>query len=222
MHDSIANYKLVVFDVDGTLYNQKRLRLFMLIELLAFYLFRPHKFYQLRALQHFRKEREKRALIIKDNVNIGLNQYKWCQEKTNLPLEQIQEIVERWIHQKPLKYLSFCRYNNVKQLLTRLRENNIKIAVFSDYKTGGKLEPLDLEVDHVFCSEQKEIGSLKPDPKGLNYIASRLNINKSNILYIGDREEMDGACAKNAGISYLNLDKKNAGDVFSKLLDELK
>ena len=71
----------MIFDVDGTLYNQKKLRLFMLLELLIYYLIRPHKVFQLNAIRHFRNEREKRALMFDRNINIGHNQYLWCREK---------------------------------------------------------------------------------------------------------------------------------------------
>ncbi len=216
------NIKLMIFDVDGTLYNQKKLRFFMLQELLGYYLIRPHKAWQINVLRHFRKEREKRALIASENINIEHSQYLWCQEKVERSVSEIKDIVGKWIHQKPLKYLPYCMYKNASSLLTELKKRKIKTAVYSDYNAEKKIESLGISIDHIYSSEQEEIGALKPNPKGLDYIASTLDIPKKDILFIGDREDRDGACAINAGISYLDVGKGNANLTFANLINYLK
>lgn len=215
------NIKLVIFDVDGTLYNQKKLRLLVLLELFVHYSVRPHKIWQLNVLRHFRNEREKRALMVDENISIGHNQYIWCQEKVKRSITEIQEIVGMWIHQKPLKFLPFCVYKNVNSLLIHLKNRGIKTAVYSDYKAGKKIQALGISIDYVFNSEQEEIGVLKPNPKGLYYIVDQLGIPKQDILFIGDRKERDGACATNAGISYLDVGGGNANLIFSNLINDL-
>ncbi len=218
----IDNVKLIVFDVDGTLYDQRKLRFFILIELFFYYLFRTHKYYELNILWFFRKERKKHSTQSPENINISENQYIWCQEKVKMPLDEIKKIIEKWIRQKPLKYLSYCMYKNVKDLINQLKKNNIITSVYSDYRVDEKLKAMNIQVNHVFSSEQKEIDVLKPNPKGLNYIAKSLNVSKQHILFIGDQAELDGACAKRAKVKYLHINRKSANSVYKRLVNELQ
>ena len=60
----------------------------------------------------------------------------------------------------------------------------------------------------MVCSTDREVDRLKPDPTGLFVTAKKLQVAVENCLYVGDRDEKDGACARNAGMKYLILDRK--------------
>ena len=210
--------KMVVFDVDGTLYSQHTLRPKMMLDLLQYYAVRPFRINELLVLYHFRKEREKNALAGKKNISE--NQYLWCQQKVNVSLEEIKAVVDKWLVNRPLKYLSHCIYGQAVEFIDGIKKKGIKTAVYSDYNADKKLSAMNLKVDYIFSSEQKEIDELKPSPKGLNFIASHLDMEKEHILYIGDREEFDGACAASAGMSHLILDQKTANTFYEKLKHE--
>ena len=218
---NLDGLKLIVFDMDGTLYNQKLLRLFMLLELFFHYLIRPHKSHEINILKHFRNEREKKSFMANENTQIAHNQYIWCQDKVKCPIWEIKDVVRKWIYKKPLKYLPLCMYKSVKPLLSVLKTKNIKSAIFSDYRAEEKVHSLGLSIDYVFSSEQEEIGTLKPSPKGLDYISNKLGIDKNHMLYIGDREDKDGACAYHAGVAYLDVGGGKTNLVFDKLISDL-
>ena len=48
---------------------------------------------------------------------------------------------------------------------------------------------------------------MKPDSHGLENIINLLGFhkNKNEVLYIGDRYDRDGLCAKSAGINYIDV-----------------
>ncbi|MBT8326523.1 MAG: HAD hydrolase-like protein, partial [Bacteroidia bacterium] len=132
-------YKMVIFDIDGTLYNQKKMRLFMALELAAYYGIRPWRIGEINVLKHFRREREKNALDANKNVNIMENQYKWCQPFVNHSLTEIQTIVETWMHKRPLKYLSKCTYKHVSSYIDNLNEKGVITCAYSDFRGDEKL-----------------------------------------------------------------------------------
>ena len=77
------------------------------------------------------------------------------------------------------------------------------------------MEYLKLNADIEAASTDTEINAFKPDPKGLLFISNKLNMELKDCLFIGDREDTDGICAKNAGMDYLIIDKK--GKIFEEL-----
>lgn len=198
--------KVIIFDVDGTLYDQSKLRKKMLFSLLTYYGLRPWKIREMALLQLFRTEREKRAGEIFSDLEE--EQYQWCLTKRKYPLNKIKEVVEKWIFQYPLKYLKECMFPGTKDLFELLREKGIIIAIYSDYKAQAKLNAMELKADLVVCSTDPEINCLKPQPKGLEYISKKLQIGPDACLFIGDRQEMDGECAISAKMPYLIIDKK--------------
>lgn len=212
-------YQLVIFDVDGTLYHQPKLRLIMLIHLIAHYLFKPHKITELNVLKVFRKEREINAH--KGHGNIAEEQYKWAANKLNYNETKVKDIVEFWMHKKPLRYLRSCVFENVRTLINEL--NKIaQTAVYSDYLAHHKIKAMELNINHCFSSEQKEINTLKPNSKGILHILNHFNVDKSQALLIGDRDELDGACARNAGIDYIIVNHKTANEIYKNMTEDVR
>jgi len=214
--------QIVVFDLDGTLYEQAKLRKIMLFKLLGYYMLRPWKFSDILILYHFRKEREQRAGVQGPDLNEA--QYRWCSDKTGKDLSTVKKVVDKWIFNYPNVYLKECIYPGVIQFLAELKERDIITAVYSDYDAVKKLEYMQLAVDIVVSSTDFNINSFKPSPKGLNYILSTMEItDKSKSLFIGDRDELDGKCAENAGVPFILVDKQSAReDFYLRLLSNLQ
>lgn len=210
--------EVVIFDVDGTLYGQSKLRKIMAFKLLVYYIVRPWKYKELLMIYHFRKEREKRAGY--KGENLQEEQYIWCAEKMNIEVEKVIKVVDKWIFDFPNRYLSGCMYPGVAQFFTALREQGIRTAIYSDYDSGEKLKHMQLYADMEISSTDKRVNSFKPLPDGLSFILSEMGITKKdNCLYIGDRFELDGLCAEAAGVPFLLIDKKDAHkDFYIKLL----
>ncbi|WP_207425916.1 HAD family hydrolase [Pedobacter sp. SYSU D00535] len=213
--------KVVIFDVDGTLYMQSRLRKKMLFSLLSYYSLRPWQINDLRILQHFRSEREKKAGF--SGTDLENAQYQWCAERGRYPVDRIKKVVDHWMFNYPNKYLSDCIYPGTKSFFDTLRKLDLRIAIYSDYKAYDKLKAMDLQADLVVASTDSHIDRLKPDPKALLFIAGEFGVSPEECLFIGDREELDGRCAENAGMPYLILDKKpfELFDFYSQLEAQL-
>lgn len=198
--------KVVIFDVDGTLYTQSRLRKKMAYALLAHYSVRPWRLQDILILHHFRAEREKRTGHAGGDLENA--QYLWCAQKGNYSLDRIRQVVDQWMFTFPNQYLAACMYPGTQRFFAKLRSLDIKIAIYSDYKAHDKLKAMDLEADLIVSSTDPEIDRLKPDSKGLLYIADKLGVLPQECLFIGDRQELDGECAINANMPYLIVDKK--------------
>lgn len=213
--------KVVIFDVDGTLYTQSRMRKKMLFSLLSHYLIRPWKLQDLKVLRDFRIERENRSGG--DYSNLEETQFEWCAAKGGYPVSKVKEVVDHWMFKFPNKYLPGCIYPGVKSFFDALRKKGIAIAIYSDYKAVDKLEAMGLSADLIVSSTDAHIDRLKPDPKAVHYIAGHLNVKTSECLFIGDRAELDGQCAIKAGSPYLIVEKKpyNAFDFYAKLEADL-
>lgn len=214
---SLDDLKLIIFDVDGTLYDQSKLRKRMFFSIIKYYLVRPWRLNEILIIYHFRKEREKKhGFSSADLVN---DQYRWCADKTNIPLDKVKKVIDKWIFDFPNQYLETAMFPDVRAFFHLIENKGILRAVYSDYDAKVKMEKMQLSADFIVSSTDVEVNAFKPLPNGINYILAKLNINnKANCLFIGDRPELDGACANNAGIPFLLVDKTNGKNNFYTLL----
>lgn len=92
-------------------------------------------------------------------------------------------------------------FEGVAQALWRVKAAGLKIAVYSDYAPDEKLRHLGLDRlpwDLTLGAEQ--LGRLKPDPDGFRTVAERLAVEPGQLVFIGDREDLDVAGAISAGL----------------------
>jgi FMN phosphatase YigB (HAD superfamily) len=213
--------ELVIFDVDGTLYRQSKLRKTMLFKLLCYYTLRPWKYRELLILYHFRKERENRHDY--SGSNLEEEQYEWPAALLKTKPEKIKKVIEDWMYTAPNPYLKSVLYPGIAQFFTDLKQYGIKTAIYSDYKSDDKLQAMGLSADLQICSTDKRVNSFKPLPRGLLVILEELRIKqKGNCLFIGDRFELDGLCAERAGIPFLLVDKDIADiNLYTELSTQL-
>ncbi|MFH7811811.1 MULTISPECIES: HAD family hydrolase [Acetobacter] len=192
--DTWRDIDLVCFDVDGTLYDQRKLRLFMLREILM-EVSQTRKVNFIRILKIYRSLREKaiaypnnfEQLLISETANLA-----GCSENT------VKDIITEWIHIRPLRYLDKCRYAGVIDLFSRLKSHGKKIGIFSDYPAENKIISLGLKADYIVYAGDKDTPRLKPDPQGLLNIMQMSGSGPANTLLIGDRPERDGIAARKA------------------------
>lgn len=206
------NIQLVVFDVDGTLYQQSKLRKIMFYKIVSYYLLRPWLYKDLLIIFHFRNERKKKAGY--SAVDLQENQYLWPAEKLGININEVKRVIDKWIFTVPNRFLKSCMYPGVSQFIKKLRIAGIKTATYSDYNSREKIKSMQIDIDLEVSSTDPIVNSFKPLPDGLLLILSEMNIDKANCLYIGDRFELDGLCAKNAGVPFLLIDKKTAHKTF--------
>ena len=192
-------YDLYVFDVDGTLYYQNKLRLIMGKRLLMYYLLHPLKFKDLIIIKNFRSLREN----AKDTNGL----FDITAKKCNVSVSRVNEVIKKWIYENPIDALTASKDDTLLAIIDKLNANGKTVAIWSDYEADDKLKALKLSTDYVYTAEQERVGELKPSPKGLNLIMSDLNVPKDKTIMIGDRMVKDGEAAKKAGCDYLILSK---------------
>lgn len=191
----------VVFDVDGTLYDQGRMRRLMLRDMALACLARPRSIGFVRILAEFRRCRE--ALAEAGGSGIAVRQYEVPARRLGVSPAEIERIVEDWMGRRPLAHLDRCRHRGVAELFDRLRRSGRTIGVFSDHAVGDKLSAMGLRADITVSATDPHIDRLKPDPAGLLHILQQTNTRPERCLMIGDRDERDGAAARRASVPAL-------------------
>ena len=191
---------LVVFDVDGTLYDQRQLRLGMLRQLVR-HTWQTRSLDTLRTLRTFRRVRE--ALGEQAGADFMALQYADTARRHGKTPAAVRALTDEWMEQRPLPLLAACRYAHVADVFAGLRASGKRIAAFSDYPAPAKLAALGLAADVVVCATDADIARLKPDPAGLLAILRQTRVAPERALMIGDRFDRDAAAAGRAGMRAL-------------------
>lgn len=121
------------------------------------------------------------------------------------------EIAAHWYHRiyLPLMVRLIAQYQPVRPevvaLLREAKARGLKVAIYSDY--GGVVEKL--EALHIDPSQfdllvaAPELGALKPSEPCARRVLEMLGARPETTLFVGDREEKDGASAKAVGAQFL-------------------
>jgi phosphoglycolate phosphatase len=195
---------LVVFDVDGTLYDQRQLRLGMLRQLIVHAL-QTRSLDTLLILRTFRRVREALGELGDDQTGADFMtlQYAQTARRHGTTPAAVRALTDEWMERRPLPLLATCRYAQVAEVFAGLRAAGKQIAAFSDYPAVAKLAALGLRADVVVCATDAGIARLKPDPAGLLAILRQTGVAPGRALMIGDRFDRDAAAAERAGVRAL-------------------
>ena len=215
--------RLVVFDVDGTLYDQKALRARMALLLLRDCAAR-RSLRTLRLLSSYRKRREELALATAPFSEIAFLTALAAERR--LENAYVLETVDQWIHHQPLQEIRRFRYPGVAELFHTLRDSGRTIGILSDHPAQQKLSALDLTADCILAADDGEVRSLKPNPQGLKLLMEKCNALPETTLMIGDRPERDGEMARRANVrALIRSDRPKPGwscfSSFSELMAEV-
>jgi len=186
--------RLVAFDVDGTLYAQRPLRLRMAARLLLHSLTRLDR-RTLGLLKSYREHRE--ALGDAETEEFETALIAEVARRHGCDEAEVRRTVAEWIEERPLGHLARCRYAAVDRLFDRVRSSGRMIGVLSDYPAAAKLEAMALDADHIVSAG--EVGTLKPHPRGLQRLMEMAGAEPHETVLIGDRAERDGEAARRAG-----------------------
>jgi FMN phosphatase YigB (HAD superfamily) len=192
--------RMVVFDVDGTLYRQRSLRLRMARSLLWHTLKRRDS-RTVSVLKAYRSIREKMA--DSEVHDFGPALLTETAQRTGCDPATVNLVVRVWINERPLRYLPNCVYPGVAALFDAVRQSGRLLGVWSDYPAREKLAAMGLAADHVVSADDSEIGILKPHPRGLLRLAALGGVSPTETVLIGDRAERDGMAAQRAGAKAL-------------------
>ena len=212
--------KGILFDVDGTLYHQPPLRLIMILLLTISHFHKPRElFRKLKVIYHYRQSQEvlrNRNDMVDDNQQ---NQIALTAKGSKEPLQYISNVVKEWLETRPLRFIHLCRRRGMKETISKLHQEGFKLGVFSDYPPREKLSAL--RIVHFFStvvsSHDHDVNGFKPNTNGFAVAARKMNLYPGEILYIGDRHEVDGIGATQAGMKVAIIDH-NFKSVITHLL----
>jgi FMN phosphatase YigB (HAD superfamily) len=112
----------------------------------------------------------------------------------------------------------------VEAFFSFLEHKGIQAGVFSDYPVLGKLRALGLyeRISLALCATDPAINAFKPHPQGFLRACAIWGLCPDEVLYVGDRPEVDAVGAAMAGMPCAILstrrDSRVQGDLLTKYL----
>jgi putative hydrolase of the HAD superfamily len=210
--------RLAVFDVDGTLYRQKPLRLRMARDMLL-HAVRRRDWTHLMVLRAYRRLREEIGDAETDGFDPVLTERTAA--ATGTSAMHVRTIVAEWMEERPLRHIAACGYSGLPELFDGLRSHGKRVGILSDYPAHGKLAQLKLAADHVAWAGEPDIGILKPHPRGLQHLMALAGVEPEQTVLIGDRAERDGMAARRAGAhALIRSDKPLPGWITFRRFDD--
>jgi len=193
----------VLFDVDGTLYDQRPLRLRMAVEWARFALAHgPAAVEVARSIVAFRRAREELRRLGRPAARLEDLQYVEAARRAGTDEARMRAVVQEWILGRPLRHLRGCRRSGALELFRSLRERGLAVGVVSDYPGASKLDALGL-ADHVsvtVCATDDAVNAFKPHPAGLAHACRAWSFAAQEVLYVGDRPDVDATAAAALGM----------------------
>src|SRR5262249_37696285 len=112
-----ARLRGVIFDIDGTLYSQRRLRFRMMAALLRPSLRSPLRQLQaIRLLSAYRNAQERLRLADSD-LDLDDVQLRMAARECRLSEARTGAIIDRWFRSEPAKFLRACLFPGVREFL---------------------------------------------------------------------------------------------------------
>jgi len=209
---NIDTIKSVVFDLDGTLYDNKGLPMKLIMGDIwnMFILSAERKARKVIMGKDFGTEAEvyealfKQMVAVKKNLTVEKAR-RWYEEKY-MPLQV--SVLQIYFQARPL----------VIELLEALHAREIKVVLYSDYgHASEKLQALGIpcELFDVIVSAP-ELGGLKPSRQSMERLMAKYDLQPESMLYVGDREDTDGESAKPFGIRFHSV--KGDNEAWDELL----
>ena len=189
--------RLVVFDLDGTLYAKSRMAWRMLCAA-------PNDWKRMLAERKARKRLRGKWL---QNEELFYQTYfqtlaNYCKSTTedmrvwytNCYMPLMVNVIRKYY--KPVEWLM--------PFVAECKKRDIRLVVLSDYgHTNEKLNALNINMNIFdWVISAPELGGLKPAPQLLEKVAEHMAVTPEQCLVIGDREDTDIALAKALGASF--------------------
>jgi FMN phosphatase YigB (HAD superfamily) len=205
--------KGILFDVDGTLYHQAPLRAIMMLLLVLFNLYKPKELKRkVKVILQYRRSQE----ILRESPPAEFPEMQTGNQNRQLlmtaghtgeTVSYISRVIDEWFEKRPLPFLPLCGRRKLKESIAILHKKGITLGVFSDYPAEKKLEALGVSrfITTVVTSRDQEVYGFKPKTNGFKIAAARMGLKPSEILYIGDRSEVDGLGGSEAGMQVVIL-----------------
>ena len=195
--------KVVVFDLDGTLYNKNGMVMRMLLSALL----------EWRMMFVERRTRKKLRGVWMGDKDSFYDMY--FREMSNGRLFSA-EYARWWYNTRymPLMVRVIKKYYQpvewLEPFVSQCKTLGVRIVVLSDYgHTKEKIQALGLD-DTMFdwVVSAPELGGLKPACQLLEKVAAKMGILPNQCLVIGDREDTDGELAKSVNTPFYLVEQE--------------
>lgn len=194
---STLNTKLIVFDLDGTLYNKRGLSLRMVL----------HAPLDIRKMQAERATRASmKGMWLRDEKHFHDTYFQRMAARMHCSATA----AEQWYNNRymPLMVKMIGKYQPLNEwvlpFIHDCQHTGIKLVLLSDYGFAKeKLQALGLSptlFDWVISAP--ELGGLKPAPELMRIITERMGFAPQECLVIGDRDDTDGEMARRTGAQF--------------------
>lgn len=203
-----SKIKGVLFDVDGTLYHQTLFRPIMIFLLVLLNIHNPKElFRKAKVIAVYRKAQENLRYSLQGSSSCSIRQIDFAINNTGESYAYISKTIMEWFEKRPLPFLRLCRRRGLNFVLGQLCQKGFKLGVFSDYPAQDKLRALRVYeyFSIIVSANDPEIKGFKPNTNGFAVAARKMGLEPSEILYVGDRAEVDGVGASAAGMPVVIL-----------------
>jgi len=192
----------VGFDIDGTLYPDRRAHL----RSLPFFLAHP------RAVLAFSRTRRLMRELGDDDEASELRIFA---VELNCGAETARRIRDTVIYNGwEGAFRGMRTYPGVKEALLKLQGAGLSLAALSDFPVGRKLEYFGLDGLFDVVLGFPESRRLKPNPEPFRLMAERLGVPPQDMLYVGNKLDYDVRGAENAGMrgALIGPERRHAPD----------
>ena len=196
--------RAIVFDLDGTLYNNSHFPFWLVTS----------KITDAFVFSAERKVRRQMKGIDLENAETFYDSFfshlsdktRFTQEEAKawyweVYMDKFPEILRKHYHPQ----------NGVAELFAHLSEMDVPTAIYSDYpRVKERVEALGLPED--LCENYwsaPDMGAFKPAIRPMHEIASAMGVETSELLVVGDRVDTDGKSAFSCGAQFIHLLKKD-------------
>lgn len=189
-------HKAIIFDLDGTLYDKKRMPLWLCLGSLGTLRFlAAERYCHLEMFGRYYGDRIYDEFFSRVAERTGSTPERAKSWYWNHYMPLMARVVKK--HYKPFPW--------VIPTLEKLHQDGVRIALFSEYNFAAeKLEALGVDAGLFdVITDAPTAGGFKPCRKAFLKVAEILGVDPGDILVVGDREDTDGAGADSAGMDFL-------------------
>ena len=209
---NLNDFKAVIFDFDGTLYDNTDIAKAMLLG-------NPFRFFYMKA------ERDTRRMLKGRDFDTPQNFKNEFYNRASPKAFCSSEDFAYWYEKRYLRRMArtlakkqFRAHSKIYEVFKKLTNCGKKIALYSDYNDiqkralscGISQEALDL-CQGFYSSET--MGCLKPAPRGFLQIAADLGTRPKDCLVVGDRDDTDGFGARLTEMQFVQIKTKRPKEV---------
>lgn len=180
----------VAFDIDGTLYKEHDLY----VRLIPHFIRHVFFFAKYNKARKVLRNRDLYPDFKQAQINL-MGEYLHCSP------EEAGEKLNRIVYAGLSKYFKrFGPYKGAYELVCRLEQAGVKIALLSDFPPEQKGDVWGIREHCQVVLGSEDIGALKPSPFVFTKLAEALKTDPDKILYVGNNHKYDIVGPKKTGM----------------------